>query len=187
MEMILFVPEKVSAVMRTTLRQSKFTECKEAQFLKALLSINATLFGMATTCRLVDSNALAPKLFTVDGISMASRLVQDLKADAPIVTMSGLEAKVTVVSEVAPLKAPAIFVTLAGVSIAVRPEPENASLPMLSSSELGAKKIPQSAEQSLKASAAISVTVAGTQTLPSLSTLFAQSRAVQVIPFPATV
>ena len=160
MEMILFVPEKVSAVMRTTLRQSKFTECKEAQFLKALLSINATLFGMATTCRLVDSNALAPKLVTVDGISMAPRLVQDWKADAPIVTMSGLEAKVTVVSEVAPLNTLAgRDVTLAGTSIAVRPEPENASLPMLSSSEPDANVTVVSAVKSLNALVAMLVTL----------------------------
>ena len=233
---ILLVPENAVLVMRTTLLQSKFTECKEKLLWKASLSMNVMLFGIATSWRLVNanalaprlvtvdgismapkfddlkadapmvsstepvanvtandaelhnSNALAPRLVTVDGISMAPRPVQDSKADAPMLTIAGLEANATTDSEIAPLN---VFagksVTPAGTATAVRPDPENASLPMVSSKEPDSKNMPQSALQSLKASAVIAVTGAGTNTLPSLSTLLLQSSAVHVRAFPAAV
>ena len=73
------VPENAEAVMRTTLLQSKFTECKERQSLNASASIKTMLFGNAISSRLVPSNEPVPKFVTVDGITMAPKF-DDLKA-----------------------------------------------------------------------------------------------------------
>jgi len=131
------VVSKADSTIRAVLLQSKFTECS-----KELLE-----------------NAIAPMNTTVPGMSMLVRAV-DWKADAPMLTMAGLEANVTTDSEVAPLKELAgKSVTPAGTAMAVRPEPENASLPMVVSKEPVANVTVVNADKSLKASTAMLATL----------------------------
>ena len=75
-------------------------------------------------------------VITLLGIATAPRDVQDSKAEAPMLTIAGFAANVTVDNEAAPLNELADKLIIpAGTVMASKPDPVKAPAPMVVSSE----------------------------------------------------